>query len=199
MIPSSARPAARLSSTTETGTPMPSIQACPWQTFRSAEISPRHPTNRRGQIASRTSPWVTPPPVRSASSVQGPRPIPPMPPQPILDGYFFRTESRTEPVREWLRTLSKADKVRVENELNNAHNPCRCPCCYPCRCPCRCPCPCPCRCRCRCRCRNRGYLSEAVPRVTIRCLANAWRFSTAKPPIRLRLRQRQREREWCQR
>jgi phage-related protein len=40
-----------------------------------------------------------------------------MPPQPILDVVFFRTESGTEPVREWLRTLSKADKRIVGADL----------------------------------------------------------------------------------
>ena len=40
-----------------------------------------------------------------------------MPPEPILDVVFFRTESGTEPVREWLRTLSKADKLAIGTDL----------------------------------------------------------------------------------
>lgn len=40
-----------------------------------------------------------------------------MPPEPILDIVFFRTESGTEPVREWLRTLSKADKLAIGADL----------------------------------------------------------------------------------
>jgi phage-related protein len=40
-----------------------------------------------------------------------------MPPQPILDVAFFRNESGTEPVREWLHTLPKADKRAVGADL----------------------------------------------------------------------------------
>jgi phage-related protein len=38
-------------------------------------------------------------------------------PDPILDVVFFRTESGAEPVREWLKTLSKDDKRVIGADL----------------------------------------------------------------------------------
>jgi phage-related protein len=40
-----------------------------------------------------------------------------MPPPTILDIAFFRAESGSEPVRDWLRTLPKADKRAVGADL----------------------------------------------------------------------------------
>jgi len=37
--------------------------------------------------------------------------------QPILDVRFFRTESGTEPVRDWLRTLSATDKKAIGEDI----------------------------------------------------------------------------------
>ena len=40
-----------------------------------------------------------------------------MQPGPILDIVFFRSESASEPVRDWLKSLSKADKVIIGADL----------------------------------------------------------------------------------
>ena len=37
--------------------------------------------------------------------------------EPIIDVAFFRTESGTEPVRDWLRTLSRTDKRQIGADL----------------------------------------------------------------------------------
>lgn len=37
--------------------------------------------------------------------------------QPILDVRFFRTEAGTEPVRDWLRTLSAAEKKTIGGDI----------------------------------------------------------------------------------
>ncbi|MDP2878118.1 MAG: type II toxin-antitoxin system RelE/ParE family toxin [Sulfuricella sp.] len=37
--------------------------------------------------------------------------------QPILDVRFFRTETGTEPVRDWLRTLSAAEKKAIGGDI----------------------------------------------------------------------------------
>ena len=37
--------------------------------------------------------------------------------QPILDVRFFRTETGTEPVRDWLRTLSATDKKAIGEDI----------------------------------------------------------------------------------
>ena len=37
--------------------------------------------------------------------------------EPIIDVAFFRTESGTEPVRDWLKTLSTADKRAIGGDL----------------------------------------------------------------------------------
>ncbi len=35
----------------------------------------------------------------------------------LLDVVFFRTDSGTEPVREWLRGLSRGDKVKIGGDI----------------------------------------------------------------------------------
>lgn len=37
--------------------------------------------------------------------------------QPILDARFFRTETGTEPVRDWLLTLSAAEKKAIGGDI----------------------------------------------------------------------------------
>lgn len=37
--------------------------------------------------------------------------------QPILDVRFFKTEAGTEPVRDWLRTLSAAEKKAIGEDI----------------------------------------------------------------------------------
>ena len=37
--------------------------------------------------------------------------------EPIIDIAFFRTESGTESVRDWLRTLSRTDKRQIGTDL----------------------------------------------------------------------------------
>ncbi|WP_295435289.1 type II toxin-antitoxin system RelE/ParE family toxin [uncultured Thiodictyon sp.] len=40
-----------------------------------------------------------------------------MPPEPILDVVFFRADSGTEPVRDWLKSLSRNDKGAIGADL----------------------------------------------------------------------------------
>ena len=37
--------------------------------------------------------------------------------QPILDVRFFKTEAGTEPVRDWLRTLSAGEKKAIGEDI----------------------------------------------------------------------------------
>ena len=43
--------------------------------------------------------------------------IPVMNQQPILDVRFFKTEAGTEPVRDWLRTLSAVEKKAIGEDI----------------------------------------------------------------------------------
>jgi len=42
------------------------------------------------------------------------------PKQPILNVHFYKTENEREPVREWLRELSKEDKKSIGEDIKTA-------------------------------------------------------------------------------
>lgn len=47
-------------------------------------------------------------------------PTEPEPPQPILEVRFFRTTAGNEPVREWLKSLTREDRKNIGEDIKTA-------------------------------------------------------------------------------